>query len=358
MKSLTRLLGCAIVAAVAAAGPASAGMVLNYTEGGPNRGDFAHNLNWFVNKVNERSNGDIDINVNWSGALLASKDALGGLQDGVVDMGTIISQYTPAETQPLLFPELAIVRPDPWVGTMAIQDTLDNSPELKDFVENELGAVILSNFYINPSYLACAGDPVVDLETLKGAKVRGSGSAGKVMQANGANIATLSLYEAYQALASGLVDCTQTYATTTRALKFYEVADSLTAMNWGQAGAFYLMINKDVFDGLPPEQQKILLETGRELNNYAGMQTVGANKNALDEMQAGIDGDSLTLYQFDEQGREVLLASAMELADEWVEKVDAMGLPGQKILDQYLKSYAKYEGIRDSDGYPAFKQED
>ncbi len=114
--------------------------------------------------------------------------------------------------------------------------------------------------------------------TSRGLKVRGVGAYGKVFTDLGATPVNMSVYEAYQGLETGLIDCTQTYPYLVKALKFDEVFDSYTELDWGQIGALGIMMNKDSFDALPPEDQTAIMTAGEGLADEFGRILTAANE--------------------------------------------------------------------------------
>ena len=345
---------CAAIAASALCLMATASFsqtVLNYAEGGPNRGTRAESMNWFANELERRSNGELQMQFHWSGSLLGPKQVLSGLQDGVTDMGTVIGAYSPTETVFTQFAELPIIEPDSWVGGMAVLETMNTSPALQKAAD-DLGLVFLSNFFSLPVWLACNGDPVKSLADVEGKKIRGAQFFGEVLQDYGASIVNQSIYKAYQAMDTGLVDCTQSYAFVSHALKHYEVADSLTQMRWGHAGSVFLYMTKDAFSSLTPEQQQLVKTLGNELTNYASLKVLEADKSAIEQVSDGVDGHKMTIYRLPEEDRQTLLAEGEKARVAWVEKATAAGYPAQEILDTYLAAFEKYAKIRDEQGYP------
>jgi len=76
--------------------------------------------------------------------------------------------------------------------------------------------VYLGSYSTSAVQLICKGEPVLSVDDLKGKKIRGIGVYGKVFKELGANLVSMSYYKAYQALDTGLLDCTQGYSYATR----------------------------------------------------------------------------------------------------------------------------------------------
>jgi TRAP-type C4-dicarboxylate transport system substrate-binding protein len=158
----------------------------------------------------------------------------------------------------------------------------------------------------------------------------------------------MSIYDAYQGLDTGLLDCSQTYSYATAALKQREVIDSYTLLDWGQTGALGVFMNKDAFDRLDEDKQQILLDAGAKMSDELGRLITADNAAAIETMkEAGVE-----IIDLPDEERAKLIDAGAKYVDEWVEQVSGMGLDGAAILEEYKALLAKYAEERDTEGYP------
>ncbi len=344
-----KLFKAAALAAVAtlAAGTVAAETVLIHGEAGPNRGARAKAIQWFADQVAERSGGEMRIDVQWGGALFKANAALQSIHDGVADMGTIISVYYPQEFASYGIADLPLDNPDAWVGMRATDELFRTNTAIKAVLD-EKNLVYIGTFTTSQVNIGCKGSAIRTVEDIDGLKVRGVGAYGKVFGEMGANMVRMSIYDAYQGLDSGLIDCSQGYSYAVSALKQAEVMDSYTLLNWGQVGGVGTFMNKDAFDALTGDEQALLLTTGSDMVDYFGQILTGANAKAVEDMKAA----GLEIIELPEAERARLIEKGQSYIDEWVETANSTGLDGAAVLEEYRALLVKYTDLKDAQGYP------
>ncbi len=353
MNAVQNLIKMTLLGAVASAMVSVAYAETNLISGHSNsgRGTFGEGLKWFHSEVEKRTNGEIKVDPQWGGALFKAPAARQSIADGIADMGILIGAYTPREMSAYTIADLPVLGADPWVSMRATHELMTTEPAIKASLA-EQNLVYIGSYSTSAVQLICKGDPVVNIEDLKGKKIRGIGVYGKVFKELGANLVSMSYYEAYQALDTGLLDCTQGYGYSTRSLKHYEVADNITLINWGQVGALGMFMNKDSFDRLSPENQQILMDVGSDVADFYGESLQSANEEALAAMQAGIDGNSLSVITLDDAQRDVLVEKGKAYISDWVEGAKEAGFDGEAMLKRLEEIVAKYQKQQAENGYP------
>ncbi|MBW4707142.1 C4-dicarboxylate TRAP transporter substrate-binding protein [Roseobacter sp. YSTF-M11] len=339
-------------AVVGAALLASGAMVqaetnLIHGEAGPNRGARAAALQWFADQVTARSEGDIQLDIQWGGALFKANAAMQSIGDGVADMGSVIAVYYPQEMAAYGIADLPLDNPDAWVGMRATDALMRNSAAIAANLR-EKNLVYIGTWTTSQVNIGCKGAAIRKAEDIDNLKVRGVGAYGKVFGELGANMVRMSIYDAYQGLDTGLIDCSQGYSYAVAALKQAEVMDSYTLLNWGQVGGVGMFMNADVFDGLSQEQQALLNEVGSDMADEFGRIITAANESAIVAMQeAGVE-----VIELAPEERAKLVEKGGKFLADWVSIADATGLPGQELLEEYQVLIARYSAERDQKGYP------
>lgn len=338
-------LSCAM--SVGLVGAATAETTLIHGEAGPNRGARAAALQWFADQVTERSGGETKIDIQWGGALFKSNAAVQSISDGVADMGTVIAVYYPQEMVAYGIADLPVNNPDAWVGMRATDELMRGSDAIKANLDDK-GLVYVGTFTTSAVNIGCKDAAIRTAEDVKGLKVRGVGAYGKVFGEMGANMVRMSIYDAYQGLDTGLIDCSQGYSYAVSALKQAEVMDSYTLLNWGQVGGVGIFMNADAYGDLSAEQQALVDQVGADMADEFGRTITTANEKAIVSMkEAGVE-----IITLPDAERAKLVSMGEPFLNKWVEGADSVGLPGQALLDEYLGLIAKYSAERDSKGYP------
>jgi TRAP-type transport system periplasmic protein len=332
---------------IGAAGAAHAETTLILGEAGPNRGARAASMNWFAEKAPQLSGGDLKFDIQWGGALFKAGAALNGIADGVADLGTVISVYFPQEMVAYGIADLPLKNDDAWVGMRATDELMRNNASIKQNLADK-NLVYIGTFTTSAVHIGCKDTAIRTVEDIAGLKVRGVGAYGDAFKDLGANIVPMSVYDAYQGLDSGLLDCSQGYSYATAALKQQEVIDSYTLLNWGQVGALGILMNKDMFDSLSDENKQALLEAGEGMADELGRLITADNEKAIETMKsAGVE-----IIELPEADRAKLVEAGAKYLDAWVERANGAGLDGAALLDEYRALLAKYSAERDEKGYP------
>lgn len=326
---------------------AAAETTLIYGEAGPNRGVRAQGTQWFVDQVEKLSHGDLRIEMNWGGALFSEKAAVQSIRDGVADLGSVIGVYFPQDMIAYGLADLPIPNADPWVGMRAVDRIMRTDAKVQENLAKQ-NLVYIGTYTTSAVQVGCKGKAIRTLDDLKGLKVRGVGVYGKVFADLGATPVDMSVYEAYQALETGLIDCTQTYPYLVKALKFDEVFDSYTELDWGQIGALGILMNKTSFDALSPEQQQALTTAGEGLADEFGRILGDANAASVQVLRD--KGKEINRLSDADRGR--LIEGGQKYIDDWITRADAAGLDGKAMVDEYTALVAEYTKARDDKGYP------
>ncbi len=332
---------------LAAAGAASAETNLILGEAGPNRGARAEALQHFVDEVEARTDGEVVIDVQWGGALFKANAAAGAIADGVADLGTIIGVYFPQEMVGYGIADLPLLNADAWVGMRATDALMRSSEEIQANLAAQ-NLVYLGTFTTSAVNIGCKDAAIRTVDDIGGLKVRGVGAYGDTFRDFGANIVPMSIYDAYQGLDSGLIDCSQGYSYAVGALKQEEVMTSYTLLDWGQVGALGIFINKDTYDALDPEVQEAMAAAGVDMADKLGELITADNEAAVEKMR----GVGVEIIELDPAERDKMVAQGAQYVDEWAERAGGAGLDGQALLTEYRELLAQYTAERDAEGYP------
>ena len=269
------------------------------------------------------------------------------MADGVADLGTVISVYFPQEMVAYGIADLPLQNDDAWVGMRATDALMRNNAQIQQNLA-DMNLVYIGTFTTSAVHIGCKDTAIRSVADIEGLKVRGVGAYGKTFNDMGANMVPMSIYDAYQGLDSGLLDCSQGYSYAIAALKQQEVIDSYTLLNWGQVGALGILMNKDMFDSLSPENQQALLQAGEGMADELGRLITADNERAIETMKsAGVE-----VIELPDADRDMLVEAGATYVDEWKALAAGVGLDGDALLEEYQALLAQYAAERDAQGYP------
>ena len=331
--------------------PSLAGALeLRFAEFGPNRGTRAQALEWFAKELSQRTEGALTINFHWGKALLGTGAVLKGVGDGVADMGSILGFMTPKELYYYNIGDLPVDNSDEWVGMRAIHalSTTDDRV-VRQFADNNV--TYITSYTTGPIQLICTR-PVPDLAAVRGLKVRGSGPYGKTMTAMGAVVERMGQPAVYQALDSGLIECNQNYYYSMRAYKQYEVAGHVVELDWGQNMSFGIVMNQDVFNGLPSAQQQVLRDLGADFIDHFARLMIEGRATDRQAMAQGIEGKRVDITRWPAADRARLIQAGENSIKEWLDGAATHKLDGKAVLDQYQQLIDRFAKQKADQGYP------
>lgn len=344
------MLGAAL--SFGAAAMASAQTTIIYAEGGPNRGTRAGAVQDFAETVNRLSDGALEIDIHWGGALVSLTATPQAIRDGVADAGTILGSYDPSRLAGFYVGDLPTQYSDPWVIMRAMYEMMTTNQAQKDILA-EQNMVYLGNFTTTGLNFECRGDHKIEsVADFAGKKIRASGTYAKVLNDLGATTLNMGFNEVYQALDTGLIDCTTGYYYTAAAYKTFEVANHFSIAQWGGIGSFGIAMNKDEYDDLSPEMQQVLLDAGSEMIDRFAKTQIDEMAVIRDGLETGSIGRQVTVFDFPAEDLLKLEEAGAPHNQDWVTQMDAAGHDGQALFDEYQALLAAYDAERLEKGYP------
>jgi TRAP-type C4-dicarboxylate transport system substrate-binding protein len=221
----------------------------------------------FIGEIEKRTAGRVKITYYPGGTLLAAPAIIDGIIKGITDMGYTNIEYNPGRFPVTEVCDMPLGYPSAWVAAQCINDFYQT------FKPKEWDVVHPLWFNgSNPSLVICR-KPVRKLEDMKGLIIRAPGRPGDVVKALGGTPASTPMVETYEAISKGVNDGVFAPYETLKTFKFGEVV-KYTTISWqiGNTYAFYVAMNKDTWNKLPPDIQAIFTEvSGMFREKYALM---------------------------------------------------------------------------------------
>ncbi len=225
--------------------------------------DLQQDLSLFFKKeVEARSNGDIKVNIYPQGQLGSDKQMIDGSRAGIIDLVMVgLNNYnglmpeSAALTLPFMFPDretaYKVLDGEPGQEVLAKFDKFG----LKGLGFPENGFRDITN----------NRKPIHTPEDVKGLRMRvnGSKALNDMFNELGANPQQLPVSELYTALETGVVDSQDHPISVTLSFKFNEVQKYLSLTQHAYS-PLVLTMNLRKFNGLSPEEQKIIEEVSAE----------------------------------------------------------------------------------------------
>jgi TRAP-type C4-dicarboxylate transport system substrate-binding protein len=283
----------------------------------------------WIKEVESRTNGEITINYFPAGTLTKAPQTYDGVVQGIADIGMTVLAYSRGR-----FPIAAAIDL-PMGYTSGVQATSIANGVLEKFDPEEFKDTELMFLHAHgPGLLHTRDKEVRTLDDFKGLKIRGTGTSGKVVAALGGSPVGKAMGETYQMLQKGVVDGSLHPLETNKGWKVGEVVSYMT-QNFSTAytTTFAVFMNKDKWNSLTPEQQKIIREVNAEFALKHGQ---AWDESDEEGMAFFLEKGGKVIPQSDEQSK-IWADQAASVIDEYVQGASEKNIDGQAIVD-YIKA--------------------
>lgn len=264
----------------------------------------------FIKDLEARSGGELKIRFFTAGTLLTAPKIYDGVVEGIADIGFSNIGYTYGRFRMTEALDLPVGFPNAWVANHVANDFY------RQFKPKEWDKIHMLSMHTSPvNVVFSATKPVYKMEDLKGMTLRGLGFIAEVVSALGGTPRSIPMAESYEAMQKKVIDGLMIPMETLRAFRLAEVTKYVTEC-WpiGQVYTFYLVMNKNTWNKLPPHLQKIF-------NEYPFEEKLATMWNEID-----IDGKQLGK----EKGLQFIELPGPEIT-KWKKAVEP-------VLDKYVKS--------------------
>ncbi len=233
----------------------------------------------FINIIEDKTQGRIKITFYGAGSLYNAKTMISAITKNQIDMGILHVALVGRRSSVLEF-----------IGSFGAQGCWDSYDHYYRFIDNsrvrEIAAQEFEKYFDSKILAALAfgtglagraDKPIQAVSDYNGLKMRTSGTAQATMyKALGAIPMSLSAKEIYTALQRGTIQGATSGVSRWRRSKLYEVAPYLTVDPTLPFLSMYLAINNKSWDKLSTEDQKLFIETAKEIEAWT-------RKNAAEE---------------------------------------------------------------------------
>lgn len=279
----------------------------------------------WADAIKERTNGSVEITLYPAGTLTKAPQCYDGVVNGISDIGMSCFAYTRGRFPLMEGLDLPLGYPNGLTATRAA------TAMAMEFKPKELDDVHVLYIHAHGPGILASKKPVTKLEDMKGLKVRATGLSAKIVENLGGVPVAMSQPETYEALQKGVVQATLCPVETLKGWKQGEVIDAITDTSAiGYTTSMFVVMNKDSWNKLTPEQQKIVTDTSAEWVDKHGL--------AWDEA----DAEGMAFIK--ELNRQIITLSPEEqqrwkdavkpILDEYVANAEAAQLPGKDFLEK------------------------
>lgn len=293
-------------------------------------------LDYYMPEVDRRlaetGNYEIDWNRAFGGTVAKTGGVLEALQYGLGDIGIVTSPFHPDK---IPFFNISYVTPlvtaDIGLVARTVDGLVEKYPELREQWD-DYNQVFLTAAGSIDTYQVLMNEPIQTLEDLRGTKICGVGLNLRYVQGLGSAAVSSNLGDFYNNIATGLTDGTVVWAEAAVAYKLYEVAPYMIDVRLGAVTSKVITMNKRSWERMPEEVRRVLSETAIDYRDELALETDRRAEMSREEF-VHFGG---TIQALTDEQRRVWAESLPNMAREWADDLERRGLPGDRILRDYM----------------------
>lgn len=210
-------------------------------------------------EIEKRTDGAVKINLFPGGTLTQAAEVYDGVVKGISDIGMSCFAYSRGRFPVMEAVDLPLGYPDGRTATTAANRFYEATKP------SELDDVHVLYLHAHGPGLLHTKKPVKTVEDLKGMKIRSTGLSAKVVEALGAVPVAMPQGNTYEALQKGVAEGTFAPMETLKGWKQAEVIKSTTdCRDIGYTTAMFVVMNRDRWNRLPADVQKVFTDVSRE----------------------------------------------------------------------------------------------
>lgn len=291
----------------------------------------------FAQKLNEKSNGRINLEIYPVGQIGDALQQCELLQNGGIEFAIISPGNTGTVVPENQLFSLHFLFPEDMTKT---QEILKNSVALNDmltkkYMEKKIQPL---SYWTEGAMQWTSNKPLHKPDDFKGLKFRTMQSPMIIAayEAYGANPTPMSYTEVYSGLQLNMIEGQENPISAIYTSKFYEVQKYLTEAN-SNLYVTATCVNPDFFAGLPKDIQQIVLDTINEMTPRSFEIQKELNDGALDKITSASD---IKVEKLTDEERKAFKEKAMSAYDQYKKIV---GNDGAQILDKLREEVADIE---------------
>ena len=307
-------------------------IILKYAFFAPATTFPAKQMEKFKEELEKRTDNKVKVELFPGGTLLTDKNMYDGVKNGVVEIGMSSTTYEPGRFPLLAISDLPSGYPNAKIASQVVYDLVQEYPPdaFKDFK-------IITAFCTEPNRVMVKNQ-ASSMQELKGRKIRISGSMTPILTELGATPVGMSMAEVPEALQTGIIEG---IVSSREVLKDFKVADQLkyTVDYPLNIITFVAVMNKDVYDSLPQDVQKVIEELGPEMAVYAG-ETM--DKHVKESLEWSEKEHGLQIITLSPQENEAWNNKLQPLQDKQVADLKAKGMPAEEYKGRLYELIDKH----------------
>jgi TRAP-type C4-dicarboxylate transport system substrate-binding protein len=287
----------------------------------------------WAKEVEKRTNDEVKIQTFPGGTLLAAKNIFDGVISGTADIGNFAMSYQPGRFPVSEAVDLPIGFKNAKVASLVLYDLIEK------YKPKEFEKVKILTLFTCPPADFMTSKPVKTLADLKGMELRVSGTGVDMIKALGAVPVAMPQSETPEAIQKGVVKGMVSSMEILKDFNFAAYCPYATEANL-YVVSFAVVMNMDKWNALSPAVKKVFDDLRVEQAAWTGDYVDNHVKEALVWSKEKYNHQIFSLPAKDKAEITKLLDPMVQ---DYVKRVSAQGIPGDKIINDVNSLKAKYE---------------
>jgi TRAP-type C4-dicarboxylate transport system substrate-binding protein len=275
--------------------------------------------------IEEHTDGKVKVTYYHAESLGKTGDFLTLLDGGVADIANIVAGWFPQNFSFFMGLELPLLGYTDRTSRSEVDWAVYKAGYLKEFDNYK----VLS-FSVSPAMNLYMKKNAPDVASLQGAKIRATNPTMLQWVDNlGASPISMASPDIYMALDRGTLDGVYTGYTNYLQKKYFEVCKN-AIWNPISMGTCPVIMSKAAWDRLPPDVQADVDEAIEAYKTVFLDHFNAADAKAVDSLKA----QGANVYSFEGDDAAKLLEAAAPLKEEWINAMQAKGLPAREMMEE------------------------
>jgi TRAP-type transport system periplasmic protein len=275
-----------------------------------------------------KANVDLQIQIYPGASLYDPYEQWGALVNGQLDISAFPLDYASGRE-----PAFSATLMPGLVRNHERASRLNDSPFMEDIkaIIEEAGVMVIADAWLAGGF-ASTEKCITGPDSMQGQTTRAAGPMFEQMLAGaGASIASMPSSEIYTGMQTGVLDAANTSSGSFVSYRLYEQVDCLTAPGENALWFMYepILMSKQSFEGLTPEQQEAILAAGEVAESFFAEEAQKLDQEMIDVFkEAGVEVVEMSAEDYE---------AWLEIAQETSYKMFAEQVEGgQELIDKAL----------------------
>jgi len=287
----------------------------------------------WAKEVEKRTSGKVKVQTFPGGTLLPAKNIFDGVIAGTADIGNFAMSYQPGRFPISEAIDLPIGFTTAKAASMALYDLVEK------YNPKEFEKVKIITLFTCPPADFMTKTAVKSLKDLKGMELRTSGTGTEVLKRIGAIPVGMPQSEAPEAIQKGIVKGNDSSMEIHKDFNLAAYLPFATEANLFVV-SFAVVMNKDKWNSLPADVKKVIDDMRREQAEWTGRYV---DDHVQESLKWSKEKYNHQLLKFSKADLDEIAKLTKPMIDEYIKKVNGMGLPGDQIVKDVYSLKAKYE---------------